>query len=869
MAAARQDSRQDGRQDSRQDDGANNRRRPAASDVEDERDAKRTKLRVVLNPADCNLDFNVNGNGLAGSALHETGFGYCWSGARANLGVLSGRYCFGCKITGIQKVDMPDTADDQKNLCRLGISRGDSDVACLGESKNSFGYGGSGKFSTGSNFKDYGDKFTVGDTIVCFVDLESKSMAKISFSKNGKSFGVAKEFDAGPGGVGVTEPVSGQGLPWSRALFPHVLLKNVTVQMQFSVSDGLVPTQGYKAWDTAVEDGLSMEGPRTGNKAECEVLMMVGLPASGKTTWAENWSRDHPDKRYVILGTNLALDQMKVPGLQRKQNYAQRWDLLMSRATEIFNTLLERAASTPRNYIIDQTNVYLSARKRKLRPFSMFRKIAVVVVPRAEEHARRTTARAKDSGSVPVEAVNEMKANFVLPKSKDMAKSDEPFDEVWFVETQRQEAEKILLKDKASVPKPGPRQGQHNFGPGRAHGQPGSFSGEPWGGAGQFQRGGHLPLPISQGYGQALLGSPDQLLGARGEMLGQRVDAIGPRGELLGSRGEILGQRGEFFGQRGELLHQRGDFIGQRGEVYGPRGELIGLRGDLIGPRGEPLIPRGDLMVPRGDLMGQRGEPIGQRDLAGQRGDLLGQRELMGQRGDIGPRGDMIIGPRGELLGQRGELIGQRGELIGPRGEIFGQRGDPLVQRGELIGQRGMHIQTANGLPLSPYDTLNSLSPTMNLPRSGYDSMNLTSGLSRSGFDAINPATGLPRPGFDGGNAGMGGQRSAYDGLNSINGLPKSSYDSGNHAGLIPRSAYDIVGPGGGLPHGSYDGMGSAGGLSRSPYDAFNPNGYSHGISSGAGGDYGGGPIPRVQSPGHRGPLLPLPTQQPSRQHYY
>lgn len=138
--------------------------------------------------------------------------------------------------------------------------------------------------------------------------------------------------------------------------------------------------------------------------------MMVGLPASGKTTWAENWSRDHPDKRYVIIGTNLALDQMKVmsktmaiylsllffslflfivpdfgisyrwrcaqvPGLHRKHNYAQRWEQLMSRATEIFNTLLDRAASTPRNYIIDQTNVYLSARKRKLRPFSVFRKV--------------------------------------------------------------------------------------------------------------------------------------------------------------------------------------------------------------------------------------------------------------------------------------------------------------------------------------------------------------------------------------------------------------------------------------------------------------------------------------------------------------
>jgi heterogeneous nuclear ribonucleoprotein U-like protein 1 len=41
-------------------------------------------------------------------------------------------------------------------------------------------------------------------------------------------------------------------------------------------------------------------------------MMMVGLPASGKSTWAEKWMKEHPEKRYVLLGTNLALDQMKV-----------------------------------------------------------------------------------------------------------------------------------------------------------------------------------------------------------------------------------------------------------------------------------------------------------------------------------------------------------------------------------------------------------------------------------------------------------------------------------------------------------------------------------------------------------------------------
>ena len=40
--------------------------------------------------------------------------------------------------------------------------------------------------------------------------------------------------------------------------------------------------------------------------------MMIGLPAAGKTTWAEKHCRQNPEKRYTILGTNLIMEKMKV-----------------------------------------------------------------------------------------------------------------------------------------------------------------------------------------------------------------------------------------------------------------------------------------------------------------------------------------------------------------------------------------------------------------------------------------------------------------------------------------------------------------------------------------------------------------------------
>lgn len=39
---------------------------------------------------------------------------------------------------------------------------------------------------------------------------------------------------------------------------------------------------------------------------------MVGLPGSGKTTFAIKYAEENPDKKYNILGTNAIMDKMKV-----------------------------------------------------------------------------------------------------------------------------------------------------------------------------------------------------------------------------------------------------------------------------------------------------------------------------------------------------------------------------------------------------------------------------------------------------------------------------------------------------------------------------------------------------------------------------
>lgn len=48
------------------------------------------------------------------------------------------------------------------------------------------------------------------------------------------------------------------------------------------------------------------------SKAECEMIMMVGLPGAGKTYFADRLKADNRELQYNVLGTNLILDKMKV-----------------------------------------------------------------------------------------------------------------------------------------------------------------------------------------------------------------------------------------------------------------------------------------------------------------------------------------------------------------------------------------------------------------------------------------------------------------------------------------------------------------------------------------------------------------------------
>nr|XP_056702054.1 heterogeneous nuclear ribonucleoprotein U-like protein 1 [Euleptes europaea] len=406
---------------------------PAEDDEEDFDDTL-----VAIDTYNCDLHFKVARDRYSGYPLTIEGFAFLWSGARATYGVWRGRVCFEMKINEeISVKHLPPTEPDP-HVVRIGWSL-DSCSTQLGEELYSYGYGGTGKKSTNSKFENYGETFTENDVITCLVDFECGDDIEMSFMKNGKWLGVAYRLRK--------ETLGG------RALFPHVLVKNCSIEFNFGQrEDAFFPVPpGFTFIQhlPLLERVRGTIGPKS--KTECEILMMVGLPAAGKTTWAIKHAAANPSKKYNILGTNAIMDKMRVMGLRRQRNYAGRWDVLIQQATQCLNRLIQIAARKKRNYILDQTNVYGSAQRRKMRPFEGFQRKAIVICPTDEDLKDRTIKRTDEEGKdVPDHAVLEMKANFTLPEAGDF------LDSVVYIELQQDEAETLVRQYNEEGKKAGP-----------------------------------------------------------------------------------------------------------------------------------------------------------------------------------------------------------------------------------------------------------------------------------------------------------------------------------------------------------------------------------------------------------------------------
>ncbi|XP_050073605.1 heterogeneous nuclear ribonucleoprotein U-like protein 2 [Anopheles maculipalpis] len=193
------------------------------------------------------------------------------------------------------------------------------------------------------------------------------------------------------------------------------------------------------------QDGASvvegLKGPAS--RDCCELVMMIGLPGSGKTTWVQNYLKENPESSFTLLSIDSLLENMKVLGKAREPSNTPQWQKVVEQLSRNMARLIEIACKRRRHILIDQTNVFASEQKRRLKGFGGFKtRRAVAVVPNLEEYKRRYELKvAKYGKEVPETTLNTMKANIFVPLSV-----QNWYTEIVYTELAETEAQELIKK---------------------------------------------------------------------------------------------------------------------------------------------------------------------------------------------------------------------------------------------------------------------------------------------------------------------------------------------------------------------------------------------------------------------------------------
>lgn len=443
---------------------------------------------------------------LTALPMNKDCWSWCYAGARATHGFRSGKIYFEVKLTDALKVWID--RDGFHYDVRVGWSTNYSPLM-LGEDKLSWAYSGvEGKKVHNKVWEEYGEKFEKGDTVGAYLDMSGDTVS-MTFTKNGKIQGPAFQF-----------PRSELG---GEALFPHILSRNTKFEVNFGknkageeVKPFNEPAEGLEEYTQAallpVEErvrGLA----RIATRGECEMILLVGLPSAGKTTWARNHAAAHPEKKYEIINAAIYLEKATVNGVSRKEHAKMSWDKVHHRVTKNLMDVTKVASSRRRNVILDQTNVYGDAQLRKVRPFEQMKRRCVVIVPTDEElQARRKKQEEEGEKNIPDDAVNEMKANMALPAADSKA-----FDEIIFPELQREEAQTLIDQyNKEAKEKGFGKKHEEYKNKWEMNKRMRLMTGSPYGprplfGAPGFGRGGMMPPVRGFPYGGGMRGGPSMI----------------------------------------------------------------------------------------------------------------------------------------------------------------------------------------------------------------------------------------------------------------------------------------------------------------------------------------------------------------------
>jgi tRNA uridine 5-carbamoylmethylation protein Kti12 len=152
------------------------------------------------------------------------------------------------------------------------------------------------------------------------------------------------------------------------------------------------------------------------------VIILVGLPGSGKTTYVNNFLKTHPD--YVSISSDDIIERLAKEAGTIYNDAA--FNMFRDTAEREYSINLTDAINKKLNIIVDRTNQTIKARRKVLaRLPKTYKKTAVVFTLPREEINQRLLKRELDTGKmIPQRAVDDMVAIYQPPTT------EEGFDEI-------------------------------------------------------------------------------------------------------------------------------------------------------------------------------------------------------------------------------------------------------------------------------------------------------------------------------------------------------------------------------------------------------------------------------------------------------
>jgi len=344
-------------------------------------DSRATVKQVVsFEPQDCTLNVLPTTGGKVLMSLSDGGMQYLIAGARANVGIMKGRYMFECKV--IEALSPTDTSGGRgrvplpRQLLRLGFSTASGSLI-LGDDSEGVCFDAQGTYTADKKQSNVSQRFGKDMVIACLLNLDEKSenFNTVSLFKNGER---------------ISPP---QALPEAlkgKALFPHVSYRNVSVQMNFGPHCISALPFKCRMIGSAAQADVSVIPSTASKDGKYEVVFPVAFPDEGSFEWLDMYLQKNPS--HVELSDRKIIDWAAKSGLWKPKGGVKssndkpefNYGLPSMDDFSVRRVLQTVAPVIPRNYIVMEVkeNLVADDRVKNLKKFShpSYKKVAHVVM---------------------------------------------------------------------------------------------------------------------------------------------------------------------------------------------------------------------------------------------------------------------------------------------------------------------------------------------------------------------------------------------------------------------------------------------------------------------------------------------------------